>query len=338
MIINREDLLRNVIWIQPGIATREFLEQSSCVVLKNGEMISFNDEISCRIKSGISNKITGVIPHKPLLTILQKLTEEKVEIIQEDGELLIKGANKFTGLRLEKDIFLPFDEIVDKPVKWKKLPSNFCDAVSLVSKCSTTDESKGELTCVHVHPQRLEATDYQKACRYHIVLPLSQPVLVRGESLKHVSSFGATEICETEHWLHFRGSEVVHSYRKYAQQFKDIDKYFTLEKGQKFVFPKGLKSSVVNAEVFSSESADENMVEVTLRSNKVVIKGTGVQGWHREVKKSSYNGPTVSFKIPPELLKTILTEYNECLVGEVKLLAKGENWTYVAGLQKGEKE
>ncbi len=332
MSINREDFLRALVWAQPGIATREFIEQSSCVVLKDGQLITFNDEISCQVSSGLDSKILGVVPHKALLTILQKLTDESLSVTQEDGELLFQGVRDVTAVRLEKQILLPYDSTVDKPKKWSKIPPEFSQAAGIVSRCVTGDESQEELTCVHIHPERLEATDLFHAARYYLEIPVRESLLVRGDSLKHVASFGAVEISESAAWLHFRGPGVMHSYRKYAQAYKDIDSFFEVE-GQRFVFPKALDKSVENAEVFSGESADENMIEVTLKKGRVTIKGLGVQGWYQGRKECAYDGPPITFGIPPKILKELSTKHNECIVGTTKILVKGDGWKYIAGLK-----
>ena len=51
--INRELFLEQLESVQPGLSTREIIEQSSCYVFRGGEVITFNDEIACSQKCDI---------------------------------------------------------------------------------------------------------------------------------------------------------------------------------------------------------------------------------------------------------------------------------------------
>src|SRR5688572_28649491 len=120
MKVNREELVRQLEALQPGISTKAIIEQENCIVFKDGEAITFNDEISCRLKTNITG-ITGAVRFGPLLGLLTKLQEDEIEVRQGEGELLIKGKNKESGIRMDADILLPFEN-VEKPKKFTTLP------------------------------------------------------------------------------------------------------------------------------------------------------------------------------------------------------------------------
>ena len=63
MKINREELLNQLESVLPGLSTREIIEQSSCFVFMNKEVITYNDEISCSHKSRLD--IEGAIVATP---------------------------------------------------------------------------------------------------------------------------------------------------------------------------------------------------------------------------------------------------------------------------------
>ena len=130
MKVNREELLKQLESVLPGLSTREIIEQSSCFIFKNKTVSTFNDEIACLQKSLL--KIEGAVQAMPLISILRKLQEEELEIDTNDKntQLLIKGKRRRVGVRMEQDIVLPV-EAVDKPKKWKELPANFADAIAL---------------------------------------------------------------------------------------------------------------------------------------------------------------------------------------------------------------
>ena len=100
---------------------------------------------------------------------------------------------------------MPIDDI-EKPGKWKPLPDGFIAAVDMAARCASRDESQFVLTCVHFHPERIEATDDVQVIQCPIEMGLEKPTLVRRSSMGHVIGIKAAEFAETENWIHFRGA------------------------------------------------------------------------------------------------------------------------------------
>jgi hypothetical protein len=69
--INREEFLRNLESVEPGLSPREILEQSSCFIFQKGWIKTFNDEVACKIKSPL--KLEGAVQAAPLLAILSAI-------------------------------------------------------------------------------------------------------------------------------------------------------------------------------------------------------------------------------------------------------------------------
>jgi hypothetical protein len=82
--------------------------------------------------------------------------------------------------------------------------------------------------CINLTPRFVEAWDNFQIARYKIKTGLTEPVLVRQSSIKHVVSLGMTETAETQGWLHFKNPNgLVLSCRRYVDQFPsdDLTKY-----------------------------------------------------------------------------------------------------------------
>ncbi len=157
MNVNREEFLNDLEMVQSGLSPREFIEQSSCFVFDDGRVMTFNDEVACQKKIGVS--ITGAIQATSLLDILQKLEDPILSITEnEKGELEFKGKKKAFGITKDAEIFLPINQ-VEVPEKWRPLPKEFTEAVGLVQHCVSGDESQFLLTCIHIHPDYIEACD-----------------------------------------------------------------------------------------------------------------------------------------------------------------------------------
>ncbi len=334
--IDREELIRQLEALQPGISQKAIVEQENCIVFKDGEAITFNDEVSCRLKTSL-NGIKGAVRFSPLLGLLTKLQEKDLDIKQGEGELIIKGKNKEAGIRMDAEIVLPYEN-VDKPKKFKPLPEDFVEAVKLVQECAGKDESQFWITCLHIHPKYVEACDNYQITRYKLKTGLETAILVRRNSIKHISTLDMTEVCETETWIHFRNpSGLVLSCRRWVDEFPNLTDLLKVD-GTPATLPKGLGEALEKAELFSAENADDNQVTVELRAGKLRVKGQGATGRYSEVKKMVYNGPPVSFLISPKLLSDITRRHNDCFISDKRLKVEGGKWTYVSCLGSIEKK
>lgn len=330
--VNREEFLSKLQSVSAGLSSREVIEQSDCICFKDGYVMTYNEEVACRMPSKLGNDFLGAVKAKPILNLLQKLKEDEIEIETTESELLIKGkGGRKAGVRMEQEILLAI-ATVEKPDSWTKLPEDFSDAIQLVVDCASKDAARFELTCVHIHPKWIEACDNSQLMRYKIKLGLENAILVRHDSVKHVVSLGMTKFSETESWIHFKNpSGLILSCRRHIQDFHDLGPILKFS-GVKTVLPKGLAEAIESAEIFSSENTDDNKVIVDLKNGKLRLRGEGVMGWYSEPKKVQYEGPALKFKIAPNLLKELTKRYNECEIGEDKLKVDGGRFVYVACL------
>jgi len=330
MKINREKLLGQLESILPGLSTREIIEQSSCFVFQNKVVMTYNDEVACTQESCLP--VTGAIPATPLISILRKLKEEELEITIDKKELLIKGNRKKAGIRMDADILLPIN-LVEKPKKWKDLPDDFANAITIVKQCAGKDETKFSLTCVRLTPKWIEACDGYQAARYTIKMEVEKPTLVRKESIKYIEELGVSEFSETKNWIHFRNSSgLILSCRRWVEDFPKLSKLLQIT-GTPTKFPKGLTEAVEKAEIFSAENVEDNQIEINIKPNKLQIIGRGVSGYYQEIKDIKYKGKPLSFRVAACLFANLIRHHNTCEVTKDRLKIAVGKYTYVTVLQ-----
>lgn len=328
--IKREVLIRALESVRPGLASKEVIEQSTCFVFLDGDVVTYNDELSCRMPVGLD--VEGPVSARPLSDILNKYTEEEVELEQRNGEILIKGKNKRTGIPTDKTIALPVDN-VEQPDKWKPLPHGFLEAATMALACAGTDENRKDLTCVHFSAGWIESSDGYQMVRYDLDLPLKKDFMLRRESVAGLLSGSPMEIAETESWVHFRSENgLVVSCRRYADDYEDLSPHLDVE-GKKIELPQGLKDSLDKAEVFSKDNPDDNILEVRLRPGQMMLKATGMTGWHEERKEVKYQGPELGFLVPPTVFRLVLDRHDPVVINEKRLAVRGENYRYVSCLR-----
>lgn len=342
-LVNKEQLLQALESCQPGLAQREIVEQSTCFIFQKGFIRTFNDETACRCPSPMDRNFQGAVQAEPLLELLRKIPDEEITIDEGEGELLVHGRKRDAGIRMEKNILLPL-EVVEKPSadQWKELNQDFGDAVGLVHQCAGKDESKFTLTCVHVTPRWVEATDFFQLCRWKMKTGFAEPALMRHSAIQHVAALGAREFAETPSWVHFRSPHgLILSCRRYTDvaDFPDLSQYLDIE-GKELSLPKILTEVVDLAQIFVSEEGDySDYVAIELRPWKkgkgfLKLRGQGPQGWYQETRTVKYSGDPLSFLAPPALLVDLVKRHSECIVTTDYLKATSGKYAFVACLAR----
>jgi len=331
---DREELLRKLEAVSPGLAIKEIIEQSSCFVFNAGRVITFNDEIACSIECDVG--FEGAVAAKALLELLAKLAEKEIDISAKDGtEVLIKGKGRRAGITMEAEITLPV-AAVEIPSKWTDLDPEFADAVGMVQHCASKDNNTFHLTCIHITPEHVEACDNFQIARYPVNTGLTKECLVKRDSLKHVTGLGMTEVSETKAWLHYRNpTGLVLSVRRELHDFEDLDPILNME-GTRTTLPGGLAEAVEKAEIFSAENAEHNIVIVQIKAGQLRLRGMGSSGWYEERKSVKWDGDPIAFSVPPKLLVDITTRTNDCFISSSRLKIDAGKFEYVTCLGKVE--
>lgn len=334
MKVKREKLLCALETVSPGLSAKEIVEQSGCFVFRGGQVITFNDETAYSAKCKVG--FEGAVLSAPLLALLRKLSEDDLEVTATEGEIRIRGQRREAGVRLEQEITLPVEGI-EEATEWKPLPEGLLDAVNVVQSCASADESQFVLTCVHIHPEWVEACDNFQLARYPLDTGLSKPTLIRRTSLKGVVGMEFSEFSETDNWLHFRKADgLTVSCRRYMEQYPSLDGFLKAG-GVVVAMPKGLDVAVAKAQVFC-EDKDAARVTVELRSRKARVSGMGANGWFRETLTAEYDGEELQFVIDPRLLLEIIRRAEKIEVQPGKLSVSGGRFSYVTCTAKVEKK
>lgn len=331
----REELLRKLEAVAPGLAVREAVEQSSCFVFKGGRVLTFNDEIMCSTACKVG--FEGAVVAKPLLDLLGKLAEKELDISAEDTQVVVKGKRRRAFISREAAITLPIGG-VELPTKWKEIDTEFTDAIGVVQHCAGKDPNNFALTCVHITPTFVETCDNFQVCRYPVNTGVAAPCLVKRDSIRHIAGLGMTEVSETKTWIHYRNpGELVFSVRREVSDYQDLNEILDVT-GIPTTLPGGLAEAVQKAEIFSAQNADNNVVIVELRADQLRLQGVGVNGRYEERKEVSWGGEPISFTIDPKLLTEIVNRANDCIIAPGRLKVDGGKFVYVTCLGKVEEK
>lgn len=331
---SREGILAILQAAEPGLSANEKLEQSTCFVFRRGKVVTFNEEVCCRVKSPFPKEFTAAVQSRSLMGYLKKVPDRNLKLIVNGEFLIVQAKGKGSKHRYVDKITLPI-ESVEVPGKddWNPLPPNFSEAISIVQECVGRDKKKTALACVHFTPTHCEATEGWQATRYKIKLPIDEPFLVKPKGLKHVVASDCNEIAVGTDWVHFRNPlGVVISCRRYVEQFLDLDPLLAVEGGIAAELPEGLDGAVERGEVFSKENADENHLVVAIEDGLLTVTAVGMTGKCWEDHSVKYKGDPFAFLIAPRMLAEVVKRSNKVKISREKLKVRGPNWSYVTSL------
>jgi hypothetical protein len=323
MKVNRAEFLELLESVSPGVSDKADTEQSDCFAFVDDYVVTFNDEVACRRKCEYG--LQGAVRASSLLEMLRRGSSSTVSVEVVEGEFRLSAKGERTGLTLEQKVDMPV-EYLDKPTSWKKLPDGFRDAVEIVKLCASDDQMDLALSCIHIHPEYLEACDNFSLIRYPIATGVKESICVPAKSLSAVLRWSASKISVTDSWVHFKGEhDVVSSCRRFMEQYPDLSDTLNV-KGSAIELPEGLDKTLSRAAVLAEES-----VKVSIRDGQMRVRGESDRGWYerRETVKSD-KSLKLEFMIAPKLMTEICQRFSKCEVGEGRLKADNGKFVFVA--------
>lgn len=336
MKIKRDEFLSKLHMVSAGLSSgKETLDQSSCLIFQDGKIATFNDTIACQIPSGLSDEFLGAIVARPLMTLLEKMTESEIDLVMKKGAFAVGGFKRLGEFKVQ-DVRLPIDA-VEVPKKRHPLQDGFADAAKIAGSCALGNDVSGSnfmATCVHFTPEGLESTDRTQVVRCFLKMEIRENFLIQWKAVSKVVELGVTEFGETKNWVSFRNPEgLVYSCRRFVDNYPSLEQALKVD-GVPLNLPGGLEEAVDRAKIFSSEDGDDDRVEVQLRKGKMIISGEGYSGRYKELKRVQYDGPSMEFLISPRILLEISSRTTLCKVSENRLKIDGGTFTYVTALSR----
>lgn len=334
-VVKREELIKQLVSVIPGVSGQDILEQSSCFVFLDGRVITFNGDVACW-NTCCLKKFRGVVQAKILLEILKARPEETLNLSVEDKKLIIRGNgsnNRISRITMESEITLPFKE-VREPKEWNALPPDFLEAIESVHRCCGNDQDHLE-TFIHITSKCVEAVGEHQVGHFRTELLLEKDVVVHKDSIKHIVPLGMTEYGLTRKWMHFRnaGGVVLSCLRWPGEEdYPNTAKVLSTPKGKRFDLPRSLYKAILRASIFSKENPEDTDIQISLKANKIRCKGMGTLGEHLESHKVQYNGPDILFTISPALLSDLCHRHNEAWITSNTLTVKTGKFTFVTAL------
>lgn len=204
MKIKRTDLINHLKMVIPGVETgNSILDGADTFVFTEDGIFSYNDSISVSIpmKTGIK----GAVKSKEFFSLLQKLKEEDITIIQKEDHLIVKCGNTRANIRLVKSSILKYLEKLElNDLKWIELDDSFIHTMKLCKLNLSNSPYRG----IYVNKKVMLSTDEIRIVRADLKgdyprFWIDDPSV--NELLKLPTSLVSMAI--SYGWVHFEGKD-----------------------------------------------------------------------------------------------------------------------------------
>jgi len=279
-------------------------------------IVSYNDTIS--IQHPLKTDFNLFVKANDLYKIISKLPADKVSLsIKTEGKLNIRCSTLNASLSTIND-----QEIRDrintigsslKKAKWKKLPKNFNDSISLCSFSASKQESDQTLTCISINGVDCVASDNRRIA--HAVLSESMdPMLLKASEIRSLIATDPIKYSASKSWLHFKSeNNCIFSIRRIDGNFPDYLQFFEFD-GSKVELSKDIIKGVDITSILADKL--DPFVTIKIIDGVCNIVGKSEAGKIQHRSKIDYKGKEISFTINPEFLKEMMSHSSSIIISK----------------------
>ena len=329
--MNRKGLLEAIEKVKPAITSTSLTEQNNLILFDKKTARSYNDEIL--IITPIRIRIDGAVPANELITLLQKIKDEKIEVNQKGKILEIIGNTTKAELKMS-DIDFPQ---VDLPEKWKALPNDFIEGIKY---CRFSVAEPGNiLSNIYLTKDKIISCDNYRITEYSMEKEFfRRSKLIPSSTINALIPFQPISFSYNSSWLFFKNeNEAIFCIRKTEEKYPDIESILNNKvKGIKIKLPDELKEALQRTKILSDEdiTTGNRIINIIIKNNKLVCHGECAVGQIDETIKIDYKGKEIAFAIVPDFLSEILDKTQTMTIGETSLKFKTKNLQHIIQLIK----
>ena len=327
MKIQRQVILDVLSAVKPGLANKEVIEQSNHFIFRDGEVYTYNDEIS--INHEIDLDFVATVKAKELYELLGKLTEDEIDIELNKDKLKIKSGKTTASLNVDDEIKIPQIEIPDE---WYDLPKSFYDGLKFCQFSVGTNVNKYHLTCMKIAGSEIWSCDNHRLTIWVMDDKIDHELMIPGKVTAILTTYDPIEYAIDDSWIHFQNEDgVLFSCRRVNVDYPDL-KPLTNVDGVRVALPKDLTGAIDKAGILATEEFDKDrFITMDIAKGSMEVKGEGSLGWVKEKFKIDYDGEC-SIKIHPNHFNEILSHLDKMVIGENALMFSADNFVHVISL------
>ena len=305
-----------------------------CFHFYPNKIIATNDNIRVSCKNILG--VNGSFPAKDILKGLEVIKDVDVDIYADNAGYL------FIESQTSKIKICPHEKAYDKNEdlakiltvrNWLPIPEGFMEGLRLCAETASKEIRDGEVACVAVRNNVVEATDNIRASVFQHNLNGGEFFLV-ASSVKKLPD-DCESISVRESLVHFKSGNFIYSLPVVVVDFPEISKVILgwIPKDKELMeFPKELISMAKELDHFCEGYDYEKEVKITF--TKQHIKCTAQKDTAKIIKKmaNTTDRKDGSFRINPVMLSSLIKDHEEAFIHEDKLFFIRKGFVHVIGM------
>ena len=329
MKVNRKEFLNNLTKVQPGLASKEIIEQSTSFVFQHNHLIAYNDEIAVSLP--VNYDITGAVLSKELFGLFNKLKNKEVTIEIKDNEFILKAGKLKAGVRLEQEITIPTD-FMEIELNWVEIPEQLMEGLKICAFSVAKESISPLLNNIHVIDDIMESSDNWRITRYSMGEAIFDEILIPEKAARNIVKYDIDYFVHENGWIHFKESDsgLIFSTRTFEENYPDLSEFMEIE-GTEMKLPSELIEILDRSEVFSSD-----LISVSFKKGKGLIRSENENGWVTDPFKISNKKLNISFQVNAKILKDILRKTRNVIINENSMKFFTNEFEHAVSLHTGE--
>lgn len=351
MQVNRKEFLAALMRAKPGLASKDRVEQASSFVFCDGKLVTYNEAVMVVAPCPLEG-VEGAVRAEELLSLLNKLVNDTVDIAFKDGQMVLKAGRSRSGIRFEDEVRIPVDEVLDYYEEFaseSNMPKGLLPAFVRAKFCVSKSMHDSRLTGIHFDAGAVTSTDNYRIFQTNVKGAGKLPeFLLPASAIDSLVPYKPTTVAITDKWAFFGNDEGILFCVRLLQPtvstdangdevqtlFPDVSPVLNV-KGPELILPTGILEALDKADVFTrtADHDSDRYVEITLKAGRVVVRGEGPFGWYEEsVKAEDYGGDELTFSAHPDFLRDILPHVQTAVLGEHTVMFEGDDFVHVFAL------
>lgn len=338
--IMKDSLLNVLQTILPGLGKKEFVEQSTSFVFKQGVAYTFNDELAvqCPLPEDVKLDFEGSISAEEFYSLIYSMSSPELTISKKEGEIEVSAGRVKAGIKYE-EVRMPIEVLGDfSQAEWVKLPVDFSSALRFCIPTCSKELSLPHLTCVFVSCDKsfVASTDNFQGSIWRLKEEVAKefteldkffcPAVLASQ----VVDFPIESVWLTENWIHFStATKIIISARRFnTVEFPSVfdgqlERLSEQVTGEELSFGDDFVPAIEGAEIFAKREHDlDEKITVSIKKGKAQLKGSGDIGWYKQIVSIPYSGNSLKFDINPAFFLEAIKS------------GKGAKWTLGEGVVK----
>lgn len=345
MKVKTEELKRIINLVKPGLAKKEYLEQSSHFVFTGVDVCTFNGTIS--VIHPFETESTFSVKADDFHKLLGGIADEEIDLTLVDGRVSIKSNSTRAGMSTVVDDAGKIEPLIDKvkadiPAEWNKLPKDFTSGIKFVAFSAAKNLSQGAYANLQVNENRVEAADGRmRASIYTLDGPMPKFLISASDAIE-LANFPVTEFVITANWMHFKtDDDVIFSCSQRilgpTEKFPDLENHF-----KAIVDPLPLKLPIdlrraVQDVIFiaAGETDSDKECEVLFGNGEILVSAKRDNGWvTKRTPFPEYNGKEITLLMNPIAFSQILEKATEMIVsqGNKRVFFKNDKFRHLLAM------